>query len=79
MKDRWTDTGRTDRRTHGKNNDALAHPYHQRKSCSKFGLIPPCGIRADIETDGGVQNIPIAFKKHWKNEYNILSSLVSAG
>ena len=34
----------TDRRTDArwKNNVALAHPYHEGKSCSKFGLIPPC-------------------------------------
>ena len=36
MTDRWTDDGRMDGRTHGKNNVALAHPNHEGKWCSKF-------------------------------------------
>ena len=36
----------------GKNNVALAHPYHIGKSCSKFGLILLSGLGGDSMTDG---------------------------
>ena len=47
----------TDGRTDRKNNVAIAHPYHAGESCSKFGLIPPSGLRggsmrADGRTNG---------------------------
>ena len=35
-----------------KNNVALAHPYHEGKSCSKFGYIPPSGLGRDSRVDG---------------------------
>ena len=39
-----TDTGR-------KKNIALAHPYDEGKSCSKFVYILTSGFGEDIETD----------------------------
>ena len=42
MMDSWPD---------GKNNVALAHPYHQGKPCSKCGYIPPSGLGGDRVTD----------------------------
>ena len=57
-RDRWMDGW--------KKNFALTHPYHAEKSCSKFSLILPSGLRGDNvtdghidrRTDGGVHNIP---------------------
>ena len=34
-----------------KNNVALAHSYHERKRCSKFGEILPSGLGGDSVTD----------------------------
>ena len=34
-----------------KNIIAVAHPYHEGKSCSKSGLIPPSGLGGDSVTD----------------------------
>ena len=31
---------------------ALPHPHHDRRSCSKFGLIPPSGLGEDSVKDG---------------------------
>ena len=65
-----------------KNNVALAHPYHEGKSCSKFCLIPPSGLGGDSvmkgRTDGGVYKIPLAFfKKRGDNLYfRILSATI---
>ena len=30
---------------------ALTHPYHERKSCRKFGQNPPSGLKGDSMTD----------------------------
>ena len=30
----------------------LAHPYHERKSCSKFSSILPSGLGGDSVTEG---------------------------
>ena len=54
-----------------KKNVALAQPYHEGKSFSKFGKCLPSGLggdkgtdgRTDRQTDGGVHNIPIT--KAW--------------
>ena len=57
--DKWMDDGCID--GHTEKNAALAHPYHEGKWCSRFGRIPPNGLGGDRMTDGGVNNIPIAF------------------
>ena len=33
-----------------RNNAAIAHPYHERKRCWKFGRIPPSGLGGDSVT-----------------------------
>ena len=47
-----------------KNNVALAHPYHEGKSCSKFGRILPSALGGDSMMDGwmdgDVHNISLA-------------------
>ena len=40
-----------DRRTDVKNNVALAHPYHKKKSCRKFSYILPSGFGGACVTD----------------------------
>ena len=48
--DRRTDAGRTDGQ---KNNVALAHPYHEGKSCCKFWLnSAQCRLGGDSVMDG---------------------------
>ena len=39
---------RTDRQIDGL---ALTHPYHERKSCSKFDYIPPSSLERDSVSD----------------------------
>ena len=49
MTDGWTD-GWTD-------GLALAHPYHVERLCSKFGKIPPSGLKGSVMdrwTDSGL-------------------------
>ena len=41
MPDGWTE-----------NNFADTHPYHEGKSCGKFGLILPSGLGGDSVMDG---------------------------
>ena len=50
-----------------KNNFALAHPYHDLTSCSKFTKIPLSGLKGNSMIDGGIHNIPITFfNKTWE-------------
>ena len=53
--------GMTDRRT---NNIAFADPYHAGKSCSKFGLIPPGGLRR--------ASVPVGLTDRRTNIHNML-------
>ena len=36
----------------GETNVALEHPYHEGKSCSRFGQIPSTGLGGDRVMDG---------------------------
>ena len=46
MTDKWTDAVHMDGHT-DINNVAPAHSYHEAKSCSNFGYIPPGGLGGD--------------------------------
>ena len=45
------DGRRTDGRWTERKNNALTHPYHEGRSCSKFGYIPPSNLGGDSVTE----------------------------
>ena len=54
---------------------ALAHPYHERKSCSKFGSILPSGLGGNSVVDrwtdpGRKNNIALVHPYHDGNSPN---------
>ena len=66
MPDRWTDEL------------TLTHPYPERKSCSKSGYIPPCGLGGDSVMDRWTDtrwknNVALAHPYHEGKSYSKLS------
>ena len=67
MLDRWTNEL--------KRIVTLAHSYHEGKSCSKFGLIPPFGLRRDNMTDRWPDAELMDGQKRWMDRKIMLLSL----